>query len=420
MHTDEFARWVVLVAFAFVIGWFVNDAIVQYGIEVQPESQVAAVFSAGKIVGVNGERILVSFKDGLSEENKGQFAKKYGLKERGFIPELGVHIFEVRAGDSAETDAKKMVLEPESVEFAEPDYLLEPALVPNDPWYANWEKDKVQMHAEAAWDITTGSPVLVAIADTGVNCAHEDLAANCVSSGNSDLVGHGTAVAGVLGAAGNNGIGATGVAWQVSLLPYTVSDSTGAASYSTIASAITDAANKGARVVNNSYQSSGSSAVQKAAKYLWGKGGVLVVSEGNYGTQTATVANPYIVSVGAVDANDSLYSWSSYGADVDVVAPGCTGATTAIGGAYGSFCGTSNAAPEVSGLLALIFSINPTLTPADAVSILTSTATDLGSVGVDAKYGWGRIDAGAAVTKAKTYVPSSPVTSPSTKPGKGK
>jgi thermitase len=420
-NSTEYVHWIALLVVAGVAAFFLNAAIEGLVLDIEPESQVAAVFSAGKIVGVSDERVLVAFKDGVSEENKGQFAKKYGLKERGFIPQLGVHQFEIRAGDKAETIVKKLTAEPEGIDFAEPDYLIEPSVVPNDPWYVNWQKNKEQEKAPAAWDVSVGSAsVIVAVADTGVNCTHEDLQSNCLESTNSDVQGHGTAVAGVIGAVGNNGVGVAGSSWGTKLMPLVVSNSAGAASYSAIASAVTEAADRGARVVNNSYQSGGSSAVQRAAKYLWGKGGVLVVSEGNYGSNTGTAANPYIVSVGAVDANGALYSWSSYGADVDVVAPGCTGATTALGGGYGSFCGTSSSAAEVSGLLALIFSVNPSLQPSDAVSILTSTVQDLGSPGTDNKYGAGLIDMGAAVQMAQIFVPSEPVTNPASKPGKRK
>jgi subtilisin family serine protease len=406
----------------FVVWIFLNEDITKFALEVAPESQVASAFSAGKIVGISEERILLAFNENIDEPARRALIKKYGIKERGFIPALGVHQYEIPAGDSAETFAKKMNMEPESFEFAEPDYLVEPSATPNDPWFANWQKNKVQMNAEGAWESVTGKAgVIVAVADTGVNCTHEDLSANCISGTNivdksasaGDVQGHGTAVAGVLGGAGNNGAGVAGSAWQVSLMPIVISNSSGAASYSAIASAITYAADRGARVVNNSYQSGGSSTVQKAAKYLAQKGGVLVVSEGNYATNSGTQANQYIVSVGAVDSTDTLYSWSSYGNDVDVVAPGCTGATTAIGGGYGSFCGTSSAAPEVSGLLALIFSANSALTPADAISILTSTAKDLGAPGWDNKYGAGRVDMRAAVEKAKNFVPSGPITNPS-------
>jgi subtilisin family serine protease len=411
------AHWLALIVIVVAIGALLDATIQRFALEAEPESQVAAAFSAGRVVGVAEGRILVSFKDSVGEKGRAELMKKYGLKERGYIPALGVHQFEIPAGDSAETFVKKMRMEPESFDFAEPDYLVEPSVVPNDPWYQNWQKDKEQIHAPSAWDSTTGkSSVIVAVADTGVNCAHEDLVQNCVEGANvvggtssDDVAGHGTAVAGVLGAAGNNGIGVAGGAWQVSLMPIVVSGVSGAASYSAIASAVTYAADHGARVVNNSYQSGGSLTVQKAARYLAQKGGVLVVAEGNYATDSGTSANQYVVSVGAVDSTDTLYSWSSFGADVDVVAPGCTGATTARGGGYGSFCGTSNAAPEVAAVLALVFSINSSLTSADAVWILTSSSKDLGPAGWDSRYGWGRVDAAAAVEKAKNFVPSGPI-----------
>jgi thermitase len=409
-------HWIILVVAATGAALLILSSIGDMVAEIKSDAVVAAAFKAGRVIGVSDERVLVSFKDSASEAKRSTLKKKYGLEERGYIPQLGVHQFEIPAGKSA-SDIAKLIAGEVETDFAEPDYLIEPSVMPNDPWFTEWQKNKVQMNFPSAWDTTTGvSTVVVAVADTGVNCAHEDLRSNCPDVTNTDVQGHGTAVAGVVGAVGNNGIGVAGGSWAVSLMPFTVSNSAGAASYSAIANAITNAANRGARVVNNSYQSGGSAAVQKAAKYLAGKGGVLVVSEGNYGKDTGLVANPYIVSVGAVDPNNALYTWSSYGADVDVVAPGCTGATTARGGGYGSFCGTSSAAAEVSGVLALIFAAQPALTAQDAITILTTSAMDMGATGWDTRFGSGMIDAAAAVLKASTYTPSTPVTSDAKKP----
>jgi subtilisin family serine protease len=266
--------------------------------------------------------------------------------------------------------------------------------------------------------------MILAIADTGVNCTHEDLSSGCMAGWNfydnnndtTDVYGHGTAVAGVAAALGNNNIGVAGNAWQSKIMPLRVSAPDGTATYSAIASAITYAADGGAKVVNVSYQVGGSSTVQSAAKYLKGKGGLLVVSEGNYASDTGNTNSPDIISVSAVDASDVLYSWSSFGSDVDVSAPGCTGATTKADGGYGSFCGTSNSAPEVSGLLMLIWSVNPALTPDQVQNVLFNSTKDLGSVGWDKYYGWGRIDAEVAISMAVSNINPNPNPEPNPLP----
>ena len=372
--------------------------------------------SIGRVVGYSG--ILIKFKPELPEAAKQKVRTHYGLKPREILS-IG--------GDNIELlDIPHFYTHPEvvnllrlrehpAVEWIEENSILEPALTPNDPWFANWQYDKkVQMHNPQAWDITTGtSNLTLAIADTGVDCSHEDLAANCIAGWNfydnnsntEDVYGHGTAVAGIAAAVGNNGIGVAGHVWPCKIMPLRVSGTDGYATYSAIASAVTYAADHGARVVNNSYQTSGSATVRSAGHYLMSKGGLLTVSEGNYGNDAGYSASADLISVSAVDHSDVLYSWSSYGNDVDVAAPGCTGATTVRGNVYASACGTSASAPQTAGVLALILSVNPNLSADQAQNILFNSAIDLGDPGWDKYYGWGRVDAYQAVLLASGASP---------------
>ncbi|MEN9560996.1 MAG: hypothetical protein RIQ56_269 [Candidatus Parcubacteria bacterium] len=363
--------------------------------------------SAGRSLDASKTQILVKFKGSASPEKRSRVHAAHGLRPIQEIPGIDVMIVSVPEGANPRhvVDALNQN-ESDSIEFAEPDMILEPTMVPNDAWYTNWQKDKEQINAPAAWDITTGSSAIVlAVVDSGVNCQHEDLSGTCVPGWNfydnsgetADVHGHGTAVAGVAAALGNNAVGVTGVAWQSKIMPLRVSDSSGRATYSAIASAISYAANAGAKVANVSYQAGGSSAVQRAASYLRSKGGLVVMSEGNSGTSTGYKNATDIISVSAVDTADVRYSWSSYGADVDVAAPGCTGATTYFGGGYGTFCGTSNAAPEVAGTLLLIWSANPDFSPEQVQNVLYNSASDLGAQGWDQYYGWGRVDVARAL-----------------------
>ena len=367
--------------------------------------------SQGKVVGVVPDHLLVKFKSSATSAQRGDIMARHDLKVKTEIQQIGVSVMKIGAGQNPVAIAKRLREEAGAdIEFVELDMILSPSLIPNDPWFANWQKDKTQINAPAAWDVATGSSAqIIAIADTGVDCAHEDLSANCTAGWNfyddnadtSDVFGHGTMVAGVAGAVGNNGVGVAGNAWQPKIMPLRVSAPNGTAAISAIAAAVAYAADHGVKVVNNSYQTGGSETITNAANYLRSKGGLLVVSEGNYGANTGYAANPGVISVSAVDASDTLYSWSSFGADVDLAAPGCTGATSVNHGGYSSFCGTSNAAPEVSGAVMLIWSVNPNFTPDQVQSILFSSAKDLGTAGWDASYGAGRIDAAAAVALAQ-------------------
>ncbi|HTK05156.1 MAG TPA: S8 family serine peptidase [Candidatus Eisenbacteria bacterium] len=405
--SHPFVHWALfLLAVSFMTYAYVSD--VNTGLTEEDEQPLTGHMTAGRVVGEAKEHVLVKFKPQANLSRRDEVLAGLGMQKLSTIDGLDVQLVSVPPGQTPEQAVGRLRNEVD-VQFAEPDEVFEPSLVPNDPWYANWQNDKRQINAPAAWDVTTGSAAqIIAIADTGVDCAHEDLAANCVAGWNfydnngdtQDVYGHGTSVAGVAAAVGNNGVGMAGNVWAAKIMPLRVSAPDGTASTSTIATAVTYAADHGAKVVNNSYQTGGSATVRSAAQYLKGKGGLLVVSEGNYGTSTGYTNSPDIISVSGVDANDALYSWSSFGNDVDVAAPGCTGAATKNQGGYGSFCGTSNAAPETSGLLMLVWAANPGLTPDQVQQVLFDSAKALGPSGWDDHYGWGRIDAAAAVALA--------------------
>lgn len=295
-----------------------------------------------------------------------------------------------------------------AVEFAEPDYIVYPNFIPNDAQYASaWHLPLIG--APAAWDLSTGSGSLVAILDTGVDPDHPDLAARLVSGWNlfnnnndfSDVNGHGTKVAGVAAAIGNNAIGVTGVAWNASIMPLRISDLSGGATWSDMGAGIYYAADHGARIASISYADScGSAFINTAAQYMRTKNGIVVIAAGNTGAETTAEASPDITCVSATDSLDHRPSWSSFGPSVDVAAPGVGIQTTINGGSYGSVSGTSFATPLTAGIYSLMMSANPALTSAELDTILFSTALDLGAVGRDDIYGNGRVDVAAAVLLA--------------------
>jgi len=196
-------------------------------------------------------------------------------------------------------------------------------------------------------------------------------------------------VAGVAAASSNNSIGVASICWGCMIMPVRVSDSSGGATASNIATGINWAADHGARVVNVAYQVTGNSTLSLAAQYLWGKGGILTAPAGDYGIAYSNSDNPYVLEVGSTDNNDVIYSWSNTGNFVDLVAPGCA-MTTYQFNSYQSGCGTSMSSPMVAGVIGLMLSVKSSLTPTQITSMLQQSVNDLGAAGRDPVYGWGR------------------------------
>lgn len=382
----------------------------------------------GGVFDVHPNQIVVKFKSNVGQTKRNEVLSRNKMIPKQAIRAIGAEIYTVDLNDTPEEVVQKLLAQHGAdIEYAEVDFLMDPAVIPNDPnWSSQWDKQK--MNFPSAWDSTTGSSnIIAAIVDTGVDCTHPDLAPNCVAGWNifdnnsdtRDVYGHGTPVAGVVAAVGNNSIGVAGGAWNVKIMPVRSSKVDGRAYTSDTAKGIIYAADNGAKVINNSYASCGSSSiVRDAAKYASGKGAVVVYSLGNSSADTGVSTNPLeCIGVTGTDSGDRLYSWSSFGTNADVSAPGCTGATTSNGGGYRSFCGTSNAAPEVSGAIALMFSANPSLTPAQVRDHLYSSSLDLGTSGWDKYFGWGRVDAKTALDKAVLNAPApSPTPTPTPTP----
>ncbi len=316
------------------------------------------------------------------------------------------------------------------VKFVENNFLAEGPGTPNDPLYTSqWHLPKIS--APQGWDISTGSSVVdIAIIDSGVDPSHPDLAGKLIPGynflgGNTDthdVLGHGTAVAGTAAAAGDNSLGVAGVAWQNSIMPLVVLDSTNYATYSNIAQAITYAVDHGARVINISIGgSSSSSTLQNAADYAWSKGAIIFASAMNNSTSTPyyPAACSNVVAVSATDSSDNLATFSNFGSWIDIAAPGTSIYTTTNGGGYGTWNGTSFSSPLSAGLAALILSVNPVLANQQVVDLITGNADDLGAPGFDQSFGYGRINvyrslaaAQGAVPQSDTSAPTAAITSP--------
>lgn len=371
-------------------------------------------------------RILVQPKPGLADAELAKILKPHGGKSVGKIDAINVHIVQLPPTASEKAVAALLAKNPH-LKFAELDMLAKPAGTANDPYFTSaWHLPKVG--APTAWDVSAGSGVIIAILDSGVDAAHPDLAPQLVpgwnfynnNSDTADVYGHGTKAAGTSAAASNNSLGVASLAGGAQIMPIRVTDTAGYGSWSAIASGLTWAADNGARVANLSfYGIETSSSARSAAQYVKNKGGLVVTSAGNYGVEETITPSDTMITVSATDANDAKTSWSSYGNFVELSAPGAGIWTTTKGGGYGAVSGTSFSSPVTAGVIALMMAANPALSAADVQNLLYTTARDLGSAGWDKYFGYGRVNAAAAVQAAQSsspadrQAPSVSVTSPS-------
>ncbi|HVT77168.1 MAG TPA: S8 family serine peptidase [Acidimicrobiales bacterium] len=268
-----------------------------------------------------------------------------------------------------------------------PDAPVRAQAVPNDPCIDTCNGGQSEWYlapvgASSAWDRSTGSGVTIAILDSGIDTSHPDLASKVsgsfdftdVHDGNGD---HGTEVAGVAGAATNNGAGIASVGWNVKLLSEKVLDVNGEGFTSWVINGIDDAVARGAKVINLSlagttYEQPLQDAITRAYQH-----DVLVVAAaGNNDDQGGTPTSPkypaamdHVLSVAASTQQDTVATFSRRGPTVDIAAPGNNLLTTQVGGGYGLASGTSLAAPLVSAAAALVFAqkLGPEATP-DAVT----------------------------------------------------
>jgi subtilisin family serine protease len=230
-----------------------------------------------------------------------------------------------------------------AVAYAEPNWIYRAEAIPNDPRYSQlWGLGKINV--AGAWNTTTGSAaVKVAVVDTGIATDHLDLSANVVpgfdfvqgDADPRDFNGHGTHVAGTIGARGNNGVGVTGVDWQVSLMPVRVLDASGSGSNANVAGGFAYACSHGAAIVNASLGGTGySQAMRDTIGSAACANTLFVVAAGNegvsddsvphypcnYGSAPDNLAN--VICVAATGQTDALAGFSNYGQSVDLAAPG--------------------------------------------------------------------------------------------------
>jgi subtilisin family serine protease len=332
------------------------------------------------------------------------------------------------------------------VRYAEPNFILRAADVsPDDPlWSSQWGPQKVD--APAAWTATTGSAdVVVGVIDSGVDYTHQDLASqmwtnpsetpgdgidndgdgyvddvhgvDCRNNDGDpmDDFGHGTEVAGIIGAAGNNGTGISGMSWHVSIMALKFLGPTGSGTVADAVKCIDYATAHGVPITNNSWGGTiYSQALFDAVDRARAAGQLFVAAAGNLGANIddtpfypAAFSLDNVISVASTDATDVLATDSDYGpVSVDIGAPGQEIVTTWPGNTYFTDSGTSMAAPHVAGAAALVLSVRPQDPYPQLISTLYSTVDVLDSLTGKVSTG-GRLNAGSAI--ASVVPPSPPV-----------
>lgn len=358
-------------------------------------------------VPAGAEKILVKFSQGKLPIEK--LSKDSQIKSFKKLPLCGWIILE-SSGQISQLKQKY------SIEAWEPNYSYQlTEVIPNDPFFSNQYGLKntgqsggtigADISAPDAWETTTGSrELIVAVIDTGVDMDHEDLAANIWTNVNDpvgngdedgngfeddtfgwdfinddndpdDDQGHGTHVAGIIGALGNNGIGVSGVNWNVTLMALKVFGIDGEATLEDIIPSIVYATDKGAHVINASWGDGVYSlALKEAINNFISAGGLFVAAAGNetntwflqdndnYPYYPASYEMDGMISVGATDRYDTLSAFSCIGYNsVDLFSPGSGVYSTVHNNSYSAKSGTSMAAPFVAGTAALIWSVSPEL-----------------------------------------------------------
>jgi len=295
-----------------------------------------------------------------------------------------------------------------AVDYAEPNYILTPSTLPNDPYQYPATVDNLQR----AWTLTTGdSEVVLAIVDTGIDYFHEDLSDKIIKGYDfvaqddnaQDDHGHGTVLAGLAAARTDNHLGIAGVCWHCQLMAVKVADHQGDATVARLIQGIEYAIAQGADIILIGL---GSPHYARTLHEFIEAHAVIpiVAATGNQGSSVIDYPAklPQTIAVGALDAQGNKWANSNSGQQLDIVAPGVQLTSTGLNNSYpANLAGTCLAAAQVTGALGLLLSLCPELTAAKLRTLLTETAHDLGVAGWDADYGHGQLDVAALLAEAK-------------------
>lgn len=398
--------------------------------------------------------ILVKFSPGVSEEKIKNINNGHGTQVTYTSPYAGFLILKIPTTKTVEEMVEIYSKNP-NVEYAVPNAITYAYMVPNDPGYGqfqwNFKNGAGGINLEPAWDISagkssTGDRVIVAVLDSGV--AYEDYSSykkapdlantNFVSGYDfinndahpNDDNSHGTHVAGTIAQSTNNNYGVAGVAYDCSIMPVKVLNKQGSGTLQQLIDGIYFATDNGADVISmslgfppNYYPGVG---LDNALEYAYQRGVTIVAAAGNDGTGTVGYPAAYekCIAVGATNSGGSLSDYSNYGNSLDVVAPGGDGIDRDGDGYVDGilqntfnpntknprdfslwfFSGTSMATPHVSGVAALLISKGAN-GPDEVRAAIQNKATDLGTSGWDKYYGYGLVNATAALDYIQSQTP---------------
>ncbi len=327
--------------------------------------------------------------------------------------------------DMSVEEAVEFYSEVPGVAFAQPNYIYEleePKLqgeaVNDARYYEQWYLDSLNM--EQAWSLMETVPckkVRVAVIDSGIDLYHADLNANvnaalCVNSVTTNyprissdysVNGHGTHVAGIIGAVTGNGRGIAGISNNYAEIIAIQSHDGRNMLSSYVVNAIQFATEQDADIINMSMGMNQEDRLLKAAmENAYNRGILIVCSAGNDGTDRKHYPSAYSSAIGVIATGESgaKRSDASYGTDNFISAPGDRILSTLPNGGYGYMGGSSMSAGVVSGVAAAVWAVNPSLSVEDVKNILAKTATDTYSPGFDAYSGWGIVAADKAVERA--------------------
>lgn len=296
-----------------------------------------------------------------------------------------------------------------TVKYIEPDTLRQVVdfsvqAKPKPPQVLPWGVDRID--ADLAWSVTQGAGIKVGVIDTGIDVDHPDLQANIHGGYNTithttnydDDNGHGTFCSGII-AAVNNRVGVVGVAPEAWLYGVKVLDANGSGTTVNCIEGIQWCVNNGIQIINMSWGSStDSQALHDACDAAWNAGCILVSGSGGSGVEYPDMypaAYSTVIAVSATDQNDNKASFSNYGAEIDLAAPGVNIYSTYKGGGYVTMSGI--ACPHVAGAAALAWAAHPQYSNEQIRQLLENTAEDLGAPGWDIYFGYGLVDAQAVV-----------------------